>query len=116
MGGPSSGLHLAIDDGEDCTQVNFSQRMQPPPELSLLPDHNYNVGRNSQDFGCRSQERGKVNTRLPLHPSQRFPVLLMTFQRNSISKAKRVAACLQEFRVLCSCSMILCMATFGWTL
>ncbi len=116
MGGPSSGLHLAIDDGEDCTQVNFSQRMQPPPELSLLPDHNYNVGRNSQDFGCRSQERGKVNIRLPLLPSQHFPTLLVTFHRIYFPRRRELQPALRGFLVLCSCSMILCMATFGWTL
>ena len=60
MEGPDSGIYIPIEDGGEGTQVNFSQRMQGGPDLSLLPNHNYGLGRNSQDFGCRSQERGKV--------------------------------------------------------
>ena len=61
MEGLSSGIYIPTEDGGEGTQVNFSQRMQGAPDLSLLPNHNYSLGRNSQDFGCRSQERGKVN-------------------------------------------------------
>ena len=60
MEGLSSGIYIPTEDGGEGTQVNFSQRMQGAPDLSLLPNHNYGLGRNSQDFGCRSQERGKV--------------------------------------------------------
>ena len=60
MEGRTSGLYIPTDDGGEGTQVNFSQRMQGAPDLSLLPNHNYSLGRNSQDFGCQSQERGKV--------------------------------------------------------
>ncbi len=60
MEGLSSGIYIPTEDAGEGTQVNFSQRMQGAPDLSLLPNHNYGLGRNSQDFGCRSQERGKV--------------------------------------------------------
>ena len=53
-------MYIPTEDGGEGTQVNFSQRMQGGPDLSLLPNHNYGLGRNSQDFGCQSQERGKV--------------------------------------------------------
>ena len=51
-----------MEDAEDFTQVNISQAFQDAGvAVSLLPpNHSYDLARNSQDFGCQSQERGKV--------------------------------------------------------
>ncbi|CAK0787043.1 hypothetical protein CVIRNUC_010259 [Coccomyxa viridis] len=51
-----------MEDAEDFTQVNISQAFQDAGvAVSLLPpNHNYDLARNSQDFGCQSQERGKL--------------------------------------------------------
>ena len=59
-------LRAAMEDAEDFTQVNISQAFQDAgAAVSLLPpNHNYNMARNSQDFGCKSQERGKVSAPL----------------------------------------------------
>ena len=69
MEGQTCGMLIANDDGDEGTQVNFSQRMQGGPDLSLLPNHNYSLGRNSQDFVCRSQERGKVTHLFQIQPT-----------------------------------------------
>ena len=101
---------IPAEDGGEGTQINFSQRMQGGPDLSLLPNHNYRLGRNSQDFVCRSQERGKViHQRLQ---SSSPPMYLPKPGQSQIYGQTQP----QKGSVgACSCSMTRCMAIFAWT-
>ena len=69
-------LRFAMEDAEDFTQVNISQAFQDAgAAVSLLPpNHNYNMARISQDFGCQSQERGKVFVRPLTYPVENLSV------------------------------------------